>query len=285
MNRTIFDMQENTWRQLRDAQRGESPSILDLAMLIMERQMPLEFFENRVQLGIQYSDDEADIIRRVNNVFGRLSIHIEPEGHETMTWASLPLVSDPADNPLIERVRAPAVILPRSVQELNPEMRRYAQGERIEVENPAPNWVADTLPAQFFISRDASRILRQRYPELPHDELEEIIKGGARAYFEVEDLETRNRIMESMIVQFYQWEQDHMAHIPESDWPLRLGPQQLQPQQRPEQGTFVEHAEIHDAKLTGNKVSADDLDDLFAEIDELTKEQDDENYTSTDYTE
>ena len=275
-------MQQNTWRQLRDAQRAESPSILEIAMRMMERQMPLGFFGDRVQLRIEYSDEEADIIRRVNDTFGsRLPpVHIDPDPgfYDPPIWAAFPRVlSDPADNPLIERVRAPAVIIPRNVAMYNPELQDYveARAEGREWHHPASsNWDVDTLPAHFVFVRDALPLLRERYPELPNDELEVIVENGVRAYLEADNLETRNRVAESMIVQFYQWEQDHMSHIIESDWPLRLGPQQLQPQQRPEQGAFVEHAEIHDAKLTGNKVSVDDLDELFAKIDKLMEQND-----------
>ena len=161
--------------------------------------------------------------------------------------------------------------------------------------NPAPNWYnavpgiwsapeSHSIPTDFVIAQQIADSLQEQFPEIDISELQRIIARGKRVweyYSERGYTESQRGIVLQMIDRIHEWQSDHMSHVPLEDRLLLnalLPGHNLATQVEPPRTGVISEAQfesdVTNVETTGNKVSTDDLDKLFAQIDELVEEND-----------
>lgn len=275
----IFDMQANTWRQLREAERRArmSPeersaydteigrtvlaSMVELAEemgLIQEMQSPFGLDPITSAFGQEFIRDigrvwcdveEAEIVNRVNN-------EADTSGIRISLPVSLPAREQAWCEPMLS----------------NMNDRRH---ETLQLLQTRDRDILDnySLPDDFRLMRSVIQQIEQETGG-HHIVMRDTLVRFATRYLNMPTVRGRLAIMESLFSRFHQFQNQVLSHIPPHLRPLLRADVEEE-----DTGVHSEGArdvDVSTVETTGKKVSADDLDELFAEIDELTAEGDDD---------
>ena len=131
------------------------------------------------------------------------------------------------------------------------------------------------LPDDFMLASSVVHHLLSQCPRVPGlMELQQDINRTAEQYLTIHGVEARIALVDRFLSRFYAFQEVAFADTPAHLRPLLRHPDA---DDDVEEASVVSEGDnkvdVSQIETTGKKVSADDLDELFAEIDELTQEE------------